>query len=224
MKEKKCFCYTDYMVTYGRRWNMCVLMYLLLAPFLVCVMYGVRPERGALVRGLLATAPMYYAVAAVEVITYFPMLGVGGSYLSFVSGNIANLKLPCALNAMEQMEVQADSEEGEVIVTIAIAVSSLVTSGILLAGVCLIRPLAPLLENPVLEPAFEQMVPALFGGLGCVFIAKNPKLAALPLGVMTLCFIFVPALNASTVGIMVPVGVGFTILLARLLYRKGVIG
>lgn len=37
---------------------------------------------------------MYWAVGIVEIFTYVPMLGAGGSYLSFVTGNISNLKLP----------------------------------------------------------------------------------------------------------------------------------
>lgn len=56
-----------------------------------------------------------------------------------------------------------------------------------------------------------------------VFVAKNPKLSIAPIILMLALFIFVPALNASTVGIMVPVGVLFTILVARILYKKGII-
>lgn len=215
--------YMQEMVSYGQKWDLFIIALLILAPILVCIIYGVKPNSEGLWKGLLATAPMYYAVAIIEVFTYFPMLGVGGSFLSFVTGNIANLKLPCALNAMQQMDVEADSEEGEVVSTIAIAVSSIVTSLIIVLGVILIRPLTPLLESPVLDPAFRQMVPALFGGLGIVFISQNVKLAILPLILMTAAFITVPALNASTVGIMVPVGVVFTIIEAKIMYRKGMI-
>ena len=151
------------------------------------------------------------------------MLGAGGSYLSFVTGNIANLKLPCALNALEQNEVSASSEEGEIISTIAIAVSSIVTTLVIALGVICIVPLTPILEAPVLEPAFAQMLPALFGGLGVAFISKNWKLAIAPVSLMLVLFIFVPALNAGTVGIMVPVGVLFTLAVARILYKKGVL-
>ena len=151
------------------------------------------------------------------------MLGAGGSYLSFVTDNIANLKLPCALNALEQNDVSASSEEGEIISTIAIAVSSIVTTVIIALGVLCIVPLTPILEAPVLEPAFAQMLPALFGGLGVAFVSKNWKIAVAPVTLMLILFIFVPALNAGTVGIMVPVGVLFTLAVARVLYKKGVL-
>ena len=151
------------------------------------------------------------------------MLGAGGSYLSFVTGNISNLKLPCALNALEQADVKANSEEGEIVSTVAIAVSSIVTTLIIILGVILIIPLTPVLESPALAPAFAQILPALFGGLGVVFISKNAKLSIAPICLMLVLFIFVPALNAGTVGIMVPVSVLFTVGVARILYKKGVL-
>jgi hypothetical protein len=166
---------------------------------------------------------MYWAVGAVEVITFIPMLGAGGSYLSFVTGNISNLKLPCAINALENAKVDSKSEEGEIISTIAIAVSSIVTIIIIAIGVLLIIPLQPLLESPVLKPAFDQMLPALFGALGVALISKNWKIAIAPIVLMLALFVFVPALNSGTVGIMVPVGVLFTIAVSRILYKKGLV-
>jgi hypothetical protein len=185
--------------------------------------FGFSPDWGALGIGLVATAPMYWAVGAIETVTFVPMLGAGGSYLSFVTGNISNLKLPCALNALEQNEVSANSEEGEVISTIAIATSSIVTTVIIIIGVICIVPLTPVLQAPVLQPAFEQILPALFGGLGVAFVSKNWKLALAPIGLMLVLFIFVPALNAGTVGIMVPVSALFTIGVGRILYKRGVL-
>jgi hypothetical protein len=187
------------------------------------LVFSVIPDFGALAKGILAVAPMYWAVGVIEVITYVPMLGAGGAYLSFVTGNISNLKLPCALDAMEKANVKANSEEGEIISTISIAVSSIVTTAIIVLGVILIIPLTPVLASPVLTPAFAQMLPALFGGLGVVFIAKNVKLAIAPVILMLALFITIPALNSGTVGIMVPVGVIFTLVVARIMYKKGML-
>lgn len=176
-----------------------------------------------MLKGMLTVVPTYWAVGIIEVFTYVPMLGSGGAYLSFVTGNISNLKLPCALDAMERANVKANSEDGEIISTIAIAVSSIVTTVIIILGVILIIPLTPILESPVLAPAFAQILPALFGGLAVVFVSKNLKLAIAPMVLMILLFVFVPALNASTVGIMVPVGVVFTLIVARIMYKKGIL-
>jgi hypothetical protein len=221
MKQK--LSYIDSVHRDGRIWNLTVMVLLLAFPVTVAFLFGVTPDWGALGLGLLATLPMYWAVGVIETVTFVPMLGAGGSYLSFVTGNISNLKLPCALNALEQNEVSANSEEGEVISTIAIATSSIVTTVIIIIGVICIVPLTPVLQAPVLQPAFEQILPALFGGLGVAFVSKNWKLALAPIALMLVLFIFVPALNEGTVGIMVPVSALFTIAVGRILYKRGVL-
>ena len=220
---KKNLSYIDSVHRDGTIWNLGVMILLMMFPVSVAIIFGAAPDWGALVVGLIATAPMYWAVGVIETITFVPMLGAGGSYLSFVTGNLSNLKLPCAINALEQNEVSASSEEGEIISTIAIATSSIVTTIIIIIGVILIVPLTPVLEAPVLEPAFAQMLPALFGGLGVVFVSKNWKIAIAPVVLMLILFVFVPALNAGTVGIMVPVSVLFTIGVSRILYKRGVL-
>ena len=220
---KKNLSYIDSVHRDGRIWNITVMLLLLAFPLTVAFLFGTAPDWGALLVGLIATAPMYWAVGVIETITFVPMLGAGGSYLSFVTGNISNLKLPCAINALEQNEVSASSEEGEIISTIAIATSSIVTTIIIIIGVICIVPLTPILVAPVLEPAFAQMLPALFGGLGVAFVSKNWKIAVAPVALMLVLFIFVPALNSGTVGIMVPVSVVFTIAVARILYKRGVL-
>ena len=220
---KKKLSYIDSVHRDGTIWNLAVMVLLFMIPVTVAIIFGVTPDWNALLLGLIATAPMYWAVGVIETITYVPMLGAGGSYLSFVTGNISNLKMPCAINALEQNEVSASSEEGEVISTIAIATSSIVTTIIIVVGVVLIVPLTPILSAPVLQPAFEQILPALFGGLGVAFVSKNWKIAVAPIILMLVLFVFIPALNSGTVGIMVPVSALFTIGVARILYKKGVL-
>lgn len=223
MSDKKQLTYLESVHFYGRIWGIILAVLILLFPVVIMVVFNTKPQFEPLVKGMLATAPMYWAVGIIEIFTYVPMLGAGGTYLSFVTGNISNLKLPCALDAMERAGVKASSEEGEVISTIAIAVSSIVTTLIILIGVICIVPLTPILESQVLEPAFNMILPALFGGLAVVFVSKNLKLSIAPIILMLVLFIFVPALNEGTVGIMVPVGVVFTLIVARIMYKKGML-
>lgn len=219
----KTISYIDRVHKWGKAWNFSMLGIMLMFPIAVGIIFKALPDPKGLLLGLIATAPMYWAVGIIETFTFIPMLGAGGSYLSFVTGNISNLKLPCALNALEQTGVKANSEEGEVVSTIAIAVSSIVTTIIIILGVILITPLTPILQAPALQPAFAQMIPALFGGLGVVFISKNWKISVAPIVLMLILFIFVPALNAGTVGIMVPVGVLYTLAVSRLMYKRGML-
>ena len=208
----------------GTIWNLSMMVLLLLFPVLICILFkDAMPDWKGVALGLIATAPMYWAVGIVEIFTYTPMLGAGGTYLAFITGNISNLKLPCALNALESNNVKAQSEEGEIISTIAIAVSSIFTTVVIILGVILIIPLTPILKNPALGPAFDQLLPALFGALGVVFVSKNWKIAIAPIALMLILFVFVPAINTSTVGIMVPVGVIFTIVVSRILYKKNLL-
>ena len=220
---KKNLSYMDSVHRDGRIWNIGVMLLLLAFPIVLCVIFSVAPDWKALGAGLVATLPMYWAVGAIETVTFVPMLGAGGSYLSFVTGNISNLKLPCALNALEQNKVSANSEEGEIISTIAIATSSIVTTLIIILGVILIVPLQPILQDPALQPAFNQILPALFGGLGVAFVSKNWKIAIAPIALMLILFIFVPALDSGTVGIMVPVSALFTIAVGRIMYKRGML-
>ena len=223
MKNNKNLSYMDSVHRDGTIWNLSMMALLILFPVAVCLVFKTTPDWQGLLLGISYTAPMYWAVGVVEVITFIPMLGAGGSYLSFVTGNISNLKLPCAINALENAGVSAKSEEGEIVSTIAIAISSIVTTVIVALGVILIVPLRPIFEDPILTPAFDQMLPALFGALGVALVSKNWKIAVAPIILMLALFIFVDALDSSMVGIMVPVGVVFTLIVSRMLYKKGVI-
>lgn len=192
MHEKKEKTYLDSVHRDGRIWGIVLGLMLLLFPVAVSLLFGAMPQMDALLKGILATGADVLAVGIVEIFTYVPMLGAGGTYLSFITGNISNLKLPCAIDAMERAGYKASSEEGEIISTIAIAVSSIVTTLIILVGVIAIVPLTPVLESPVLEPAFNMILPALFGGLAVVFVSKNLKLSIAPIVLMLALFIFVP--------------------------------
>lgn len=214
--------YIDSVHHAGRIWNLSVMVILLLFPVAVSLIFNAGIDWCGFAFGMLATAPMYWAVGIIETFTYVPMLGAGGSYLAFVTGNITNLKAPAALNALEQVNADIKTEEGEIVSTIAIAVSSIVTTLIIVLGVLLITPLTPVLNSPALAPAFDQILPALFGGLGVVYIARNWKIAIAPVLLMLVLFTSIPALG-GLVSIMVPVGVLFSLAVSRILYRKGLL-
>ena len=205
---------------YGKLWIWTAVVVVLMVPIAICLRYNAWPEIGGVLKGLLGVAPIYWTVGAIEVITYTPMLGTGGTYLAFVTGNLTSLKAPSALSAMENMGVKAGTEEGEVISTIAIATSSIVTTLVLVVGVCILSAISPILDSPVLKPAFDNILPALFGGLAVVYVSKNWKLAMAPLIFMVALFLAVPSL-ASSVGVLVPVGILVTLGVGRLLYKKG---
>jgi len=201
----------------GRIWMIAAIIITQGVPLAISLYFGVWPPLGKLVAGLLPTMMVFWPIAIIEVLTYTPMLGSGGSYLGFVTGNLSNLKVPAAISAMQQAGVEPSTKEGEVISTLAIGASSLVTNVVLVTGVLLMSYLLPVLESPVLKPAFANLLPALFGALGVVFISRNWKLSIAPLALMIGLFVAVPTLP---VGILIPAGALVSIGVARTMYAR----
>ncbi len=214
--------YQDQMHFEGRVWMVGALLLFISVPLVLSIGTGVWPTFNHFIAGFLATAIIFWPVTTIEVFTFSPMLGVGSTYLAFVTGNLTSLKVPAALNAQDALGVEKGTDEGDVISTIAVASSSVITTFIILVGALLIIPLTPLLESETLKPAFDNIIPALFGALGIVYISKRVKIAILPLVVMMIFFPLVPG-SGGLVGIMVPVGVVISLVVARILYKKGMI-
>lgn len=221
MKKNTNKTYFDRVHSWGRISTISALCVLLMFPLAVTIYLDVSPSVTAILQGLLKLIPTYWTVAVVEVIVYTPMLGAGGTYLSFVTGNIANLKLPCAINAMEGAKVKANSEEGEVISTISIATSAIVTTIVLAIGIIAFAPfLTTFTNSALLKPAFTQVLPALFGALGAGYFIKHWRISFFPIIIMIIVLIFAPTMGASTllfVGIVASVGG------ALFMYKKGLL-
>ena len=192
--------YMNRVHTWGRIWTVGALLTLLCVPVAICVRFNAWPELKLVLKALGTVIPIYWITAVIEVLTYTPMLGAGGTYLSFVNGNITNLKLPCGLNAMENAKVKANSEEGEVISTIAIGASAITTTVIIAVGVLLFAPFLGRLTAPdsITSPAFIYILPALFGALGAGYFRKNWKLAIFPILVGIVVLLFAPTLAVGT--------------------------
>ena len=217
---KKGKTYDDMTHFYGRIWILIALLVIFSFPIAACIYYDAWPGISPVLKGLIGVAPIFWTVGFIEVLTFVPMLGTAGSYLAFVTGNLTNLKVPAALTAMENVRVKPGTEEGELVSTIAVATSSIVTTLIIALGVLLLVPLTPVLNSPMLKPAFDNILPSLFGGLAVVYVSKNWKIAVAPLVFMVVLFLLVPSLSGS-VGVLVPVGALIAIGSARLLYKKG---
>jgi hypothetical protein len=214
--------YQDQIHLEGKYWMLGALALFISVPFILSLSTGIWPTFEQFLPGFLATIAVFWPVTTIEVFTFTPMLGVGSSYMAFVTGNLTSLKVPAALNAQDALGVEKGSEEGDVISTIAVASSNIITTLIILTGAILIIPLTPILELEAVKPAFDNVIPALFGALGFVYISKRWKIALVPLIFMALFFLFVPG-SGGLVGIMVPVGVVISLLIARTLYKKGMI-
>ena len=205
---------------YGRIFSIISLFLLLAVPFVMGAYLQAMPDIPAFLRTFLAIGIVYLVSAIAEYLIYTPMLGAGGSYLAFITGNLINMKLPCAFNARDIVGAKTGTPENEIISTLSIATSSLVTILVLAVGVALLLPLQPLLQSEALQPAFENVVPALFGAMAYKSYRGNMKIAAFPLIAMTLLFLLVPSLTGSTSFMIIPSG-AISIGVAYWYYKKG---
>ena len=204
----------------GRIMLIVATILLVAVPFVVGAINGVMPEGKGFLSGFARVAVIYIPVSIVEFLVYTPMLGAGGSYLTFLTGNVTNMKIPCVMNACDIAGTKPGSAEQEIVSTISVATSAIVTTLVIVAGVILLAPLQPVLQSPVLRPAFDNVVPALFGALGLKYFSKSPQIAAVPVLLMMLLCVFVPAAISQTSLLIIPSG-GLALLIGYILFRKG---
>lgn len=190
----------------GKIASIAVLIMLVGAPFLIGKYLGAYPDIKANGKGFFSVGLIWMVSSVAEFLIYTPMLGSGGGYLAFITGNLINMKIPCAVNARDMVGAKSGTRENEIISTLSIATSSLVTILVLAVGVAALTPLRPLLQEPALQPAFDNVVPALFGAMAYKYYRKNMKIALIPLVVMSLLFMFVPSLVGSTSFMIIPSG------------------
>lgn len=205
--------------TIGRVSSVIVLVMLVGAPFLIGAYLGAMPDLGAAAKAFISVGLVWTVSSVVEFLVYTPMLGAGGGYLAFITGNLINMKIPCAVNARDIVGAKTGTPENEIISTLSIATSSLVTIVVLALGVLLLVPLQPVLQSPALQPAFENVVPALFGAMAYKYYRKNMKIALWPLVLMSVLFILVPGLLGSTSFMILPSG-AIAIGVAYFRYRR----
>ena len=202
----------------GRVVSVITLVLLVGAPFVLGVILGAMPDVGAVAKGFVSVGLVWMVSGVAEYLIYTPMLGAGGGYLAFITGNLINMKIPCAISARDMVGAKTGTAENEVISTLSIAASSLVTILVLALGVLLLVPLQPILQSEVLQPAFANVVPALFGAMAYKYFRGSMKIAVTPLVVMSLLFILAPSLTGSTSFMIIPSG-AMAIAITWLLYR-----
>ena len=204
----------------GRLVSAITVIMLVGAPFLIGKYLGAMPDLGAVGKAFFSVGLVWTVSSVAEFLIYTPMLGSGGGYLAFITGNLINMKIPCAVTARDMVGVKSGTKENEIISTLSIATSSLVTILVLAVGVLALTPLQPVLQSPTLQPAFDNVVPALFGAMAYKYYRKNLSIAVAPLVVMSVLFMLVPSLVGSTSFMIIPAG-AIAIGISYFIYKKG---
>ena len=212
--------YTNRTHLYGRIGTSIGIILMMLAPVAMGLALGEAPDMTAFWGAFLGSGLTWSLISIAEFLIYTPMLGSGGGYLAFLTGNLINMKIPCMMNARSITGAETGTPENEIASTLSIAASAVTTTAVIAIGVLLMQVsgLGAVLENPMLKPAFDNVVAALFGALGFQYFSKDLRIAIPPLVIMTLLFVFVPAALGAVSFMMVPSGaiaLGIAILLAK---------
>lgn len=214
----------------GRIFMLLFLAYTFVIPIVVCSIYGCWPSMKQLIPGIISICAVMVPTSIAEVGSYTPILG-SSTYLTFATGNLMNLKVPCAVEAQKIAKVEQNTTEGDAIALISTCVSSIVTIVVLAIGLLLVVPLQGVLQNEFIATASNYILPALFGcmalgllgkGNGQTYVKNKLLIAVAPailVSALTLSGIASTGLAGYLLLVMIPVG----ILCARIMWKKGII-
>ena len=227
MDSKK---YVNSIHNLGRLCSIIAIGFMVGIPAIVCTVFGCWPNMSTVITAAGALLAMMVPTAVAEVFSYAPVLG-SSAYVTFITGNVMNLKLPVAINAQQIAGVEANTEESDAVSTMAISLSSIETILIIVVGVILLIPLTPVFQLPAIKTATGYMVPALMGGLSLGVFTQSGKtriknkllIAVAPLAMAIICCFIFGAGVSSYQGYMVIGGIVLAAAFAFILYKAGVV-
>ena len=217
-KIKKEIDYINSVHIWGRVWSIGALVVLFMVPVVFSLYYNAWPPINDVLAALVKVAPLFWVSSIVEVIAFTPMLGAGGAYLSFVTGNISNLKLPCAMSILQKEKVSATSEEGEILSTISVASSAITTTIIIAVGIFMLNPIfSEIKDTAIVKSVLPYVTAALFGALAASYMRKYWKVAIAPIFAGVVVLIFSPLFGVGTlVFVTIVVSVASALIMTKL--------
>ena len=222
---------------WGRIGTLIALLYMIAIPFVVLTFYDSLPSIGEVINlSTISILMIYIPVGFSEAISYTPILGAS-SYLTFITGNIMNLKLPCAVNAMKLAKKEPNTPEGEAISSVAVAICSIMTIIILALAALLSAWISPVFELPAVKTASNYLIPALFGSLTLGLFAstssgkkvvKNGVMGVVPvIAIITVLALVVRITTGSSlfgmVGFLILFMLPVAIISSRIMWKKNII-
>ncbi len=222
--------FTDWAHRSGRIFMIIFTVYMVAMPFILCAVYGCMPDIKMCIPGLVSILVIMAPMSVAEIGSYTPILG-SSSYLTFASGNLMNLKMPCIINAQKIAKVEQSTVEGDAIALIATAVSSSVTIVILALGMLLLSFIQPILENETFATASNYLLPALFGCMSLGLLGKGSgktkvknKLLPAVIPVILVSVLTVLGIASTGIaGILMVVMIPILILISRIMWKAGIV-
>jgi len=218
MKAEKSF--NDLLHIKGRIFILLGFAVMISVPVTMWLVTGVAPNASQFFAAFLTISLLQLPGGIIEVITYAPMLGTSATYLAFITGNLSNLKIPCAMNSRQLCGTEIGTPQNEIVSTIAVSASTITTTLVMTLGVVMLIPLTPILESPVLKPAFEWVVSALFGALGYKYFRSNLKFVPVPLVAMIVLGLLAPGFVVSNLSILIVIGALISTIAGKIIFEK----
>lgn len=204
---------------FGRISGFLAFLLMILFPLIVSLKFGITPNFKLILQPMIYLSAVMAIFSITELIAYPPILGPGSVYMSYVTGNVSNLKMPCAISSLKSAGIQQGTPEGNAVSIIAVGVSTLVSMFLIILGILLLVPLTPLLTSPTVKPAFDNIMPALYGGLAGTWMIYYWKLSLTPL-LLGMIGVLLLKLTASY---MLPFSFVLSIVVSRMLYKKNML-
>ena len=222
---------------WGRVGTLIALIYMVAVPFVVLSFYDSIPTIKDVINvSTISILMVYIPVGFSEAISYTPILGAS-SYLTFITGNIMNLKLPCAINAMKLAKKEANTPEGEAIASVAVSVCSIMTIIILALAALLSAWISPIFELPAVKTASNYLIPALFGSLTLGLfsstssgkkVVKNGVMGVVPVLIIITVLSLITRITTGSslfgmVGFLILFMLPVAIISSRIMWKKNII-
>ncbi|MEG2353324.1 MAG: hypothetical protein RSB70_01630 [Clostridium sp.] len=217
--------YIPYISKWGRITNLVGAAISFLPALLLLFVFKLDAPIGAVIAATVAQVSASFAYYVVDPIAFYPILGLAGTYMAFMTGNISNLRLPCAANALDAAGVKAGTKEATIISTLGIGSSVVVNLLMLTMGVFLGTKLISMLPS-VVNDSLKFLIPAIFGAVFIQLSFTAPKIGAIALGISVIMTLvlklgylnFLPGYPSYVVALTAVFG---TMFICKVLYKKG---
>lgn len=207
--------FTKPIIRYGSLTNLLAIPLCFIPAIYLWLVKGAFPGWNNILTGWMYVASMFAIYSVVEPICYFPILGLPGTYMSFLSGNIGNMRVPCAVVAQESLGVEPGTKKAELIATLGIA-GSIFTNTIMVTIAAIGGAALMSVFPPVVLTAFKYVSSAIFSAMFAMFASKNLKYGTFALVVVMAMLLS----KAIPVYIMIPIAVFSTAIFGVFDYNK----
>lgn len=187
---KKSTSYQSWVHRFGISSSLVLLVAMTAYPILASAVYGIWPDFKVLWPGFVAVLLFMAPYWPAETIGYMSVMGPGALYMSYITGNVTNLRMPATVGTINSLGIKPNTDECHTLAIIACGASVITSVVVIALGVVVATPLSPILNAPVLQPAFDYVVPALFGGLVAQTVMKGKKQFLFYLIPLAICLFF----------------------------------